>query len=478
MQQPTLSDAQENIIATQQLKGLISGYFLDAPAEYVKIYACAYAFLSEGNANFDDFCRLLNMSFNDVLNALEYWQQKGILRIVNDQTVKFEFILKKDKKEEDNLYTQAGYNETLQRIFGMRILNSNEYMRIYDFTDIFGLPKDVVLLLLEYCIKKKGNAVSVAYIEKVAKAWSQEGIFTIEDAVQKIDKQDLYLNGCRKVLDHLGMINRLPSQAEIALYNKWTKEWGFSLDAIKAACDCTTSASTPSLKYLDGILKNMHENGAIKTREVKDFNLITAKQSQKIRAILKRIGIATQTITLEHKKYYRKWTDQYGFSQEVILHAASIASKNSKPSLAYVDKILENLKKQKLFELPEIEKVDKGVLEQNNLLKEVFKNIGINKMPSEQDRIKYKKWREQGFSHEVILLAAKKSQDTQSPYKYLEHLLGIWKNEGILTVDQALKAAFKKSTNSAKEKLIAREYEKEDLNKIAVDLMADEEIDE
>ena len=475
MQQSTQNDTQENINETQRLKRLISEHFLDAPAEYVKIYTCAYAFLSGEDVNFDEFCRLLNMNFNDVLNALEYWQQKGILRIINDQTVRFEFISNKNK--ESQLYTQSEYNETLQRVFGMRILNSNEYVRIYDFTDIFGLPKDVVLLLLEYCIKKKGNAVAVAYVEKVAKAWAQEGILSIEDAVQKIDKQDLYLNGCRKVLDHLGMINRLPSQAEIALYNKWTKEWGFSLDAIKTACDCTTSASSPNLKYLDGILNNMYKDGAITARQIKEYNQLSSKQSQKIRTILKRIGIVSPTITTEQKKYYRKWTEQYAFSQEVILHAASIASKNSKVSLAYVDKILENLKKQKLFDLPDIAKQDQSILEQNSLIKEVFRNIGINKMPSEQDRIKYRSWtKEQGFAHEVILLAAKKSQDTQSPYKYLDHLLSIWKKEGVLTAEQALKSVSRKPKNlEAKENVIAREYGNEDLSKIAVDLTNDEE---
>ena len=42
------------------------------------------------------------------------------------------------------------------------------------------------------------------------------------------------------------------------MYTKWVKEWGYTPEAIEAACVETLNGE-PTMKYLDGILKGMRE---------------------------------------------------------------------------------------------------------------------------------------------------------------------------------------------------------------------------
>lgn len=166
-----------------------------------------------------------------------------------------------------NPYPDREFNETLQALFSDRELSYSDYKVFYEILEVYGLSRPVILLLAEYCINtnRKGNRVSVSYIRQVAKAWAQEGIDTIEHAQMHMAALAETAGGAREVL-RLLKINRPATDSEQELYQKWEKEWGFSFAAIKAACAATTSARYPSMKYLDGILKNMRQGGHCHSR--------------------------------------------------------------------------------------------------------------------------------------------------------------------------------------------------------------------
>ena len=63
----------------------------------------------------------------------------------------------------------------------------------------------------------------------------------------------------RQVYRKLGKRHAI-SQPDEALYDKWTKEWGFTQKTILAACDETTKG-VPTFAYLNGILERMRAQG-------------------------------------------------------------------------------------------------------------------------------------------------------------------------------------------------------------------------
>ena len=70
-----------------------------------------------------------------------------------------------------------------------------------------------------------------------------------------LKKEGACWTGALRVLGKLGK-TRAPTQAEINLYRKWTEEWHLDDAKISQAIQLSTAAPDPSMKYIDGILRN------------------------------------------------------------------------------------------------------------------------------------------------------------------------------------------------------------------------------
>lgn len=145
---------------------------IDAPPGFAAAYLFGLMYSqSNKDIDFSVFCARLKMREDEIIEAFEYWQKKGFARITNGSNVCFEFGVFVSKDHSDDLYTESEFNQKLQSIFGARQLSPHEYIKIYDYTTVFLLPKKVVLSLAEYCVQTKGRRVSVPYMDKVAKSW-------------------------------------------------------------------------------------------------------------------------------------------------------------------------------------------------------------------------------------------------------------------------------------------------------------------
>ena len=144
---------------------------IGAPEKYIAAYLLGLMYSQRGqNVDLGIFCARLGMSEGEAIGAFEYWQKKGFVRIVNSDQVRIEFGTFIEDSPVHDVYTEKEYNRQIQAIFGARQLSPHEYIKIYDYIDIFGLTRPVVLILLKYCVMLRGKLVSISYIDKVAKS--------------------------------------------------------------------------------------------------------------------------------------------------------------------------------------------------------------------------------------------------------------------------------------------------------------------
>jgi DnaD/phage-associated family protein len=450
----------------------IKTYMVESPGEYVKVYLMGLLYLSENRQeDIHGFCKSLGLSCDEVIRAFEYWQQKGLIRIQNGQSLSFQYNFKAAPASSD-LYTEQAYNVALQKLFGSRILTPADYNKIYDYTDIFRLPKEVVLVLVEYCVKAKGKSISFSYIDAIAKAWTEEGVSSAKEAETKLERYEAGISNAGKVLEHLGIMNRLPTKDEISLYNKWTKDWGFSLDAVKMACMNTTKSRNPSMKYLDTILKDLYEKNRLTSSSIYSDIEENEVQSEKIKKLLSELGLSTLTVTPEHIAFFRKWSTVFPY--DMILYAARQSAKYAKKSIAYVEKVLASWDAAGYRSVAEVESRIKANALLNKKLESVFKLAGIQKSATEADRKKYIKWtKEWDFAQEVLELACEISSVSDNPYRYLEKLLSIWYEKGIKTLAQATQEVKKtpvkapeKKNNAESLKYMQRNYSEDELSSL------------
>ena len=86
--------------------------------------------------------------------------------------------------------------------------------------------------------------------------------------------------------------------------------------------------------------------------------------SKEIRNIL---GISRNTLTKSEGAYLNKWINEYGFSDELIMHASDIAStaKPNSVSFAYVNGILQNWHKSNIRTIADVDELDKAFVANN-----------------------------------------------------------------------------------------------------------------
>lgn len=126
--------------------------------------------------------------------------------------------------------------------------------------DDYGLPADVIVMLLQYA-KKKGRD-NTHYIEAVARGWASDGVFTLEAAEQKLRQLDESTQAWRRVETALGIPQRSPSSREEQFARRWVLEWKFSDDMLREAYNrCVDSTGRMNLSYINRILERWHKAG-------------------------------------------------------------------------------------------------------------------------------------------------------------------------------------------------------------------------
>ena len=232
-------------------------------------------FSNEPGVNSSILASSLNLLESDVMNALNYWNDQGVIKFVPvDKMNNFsiEFVpLDNDLSSTSpdvNLLDALNNTETndmlrdIERIL-CRPLSTKE-MEIYlGWQKDFSFTSELILILIEYCASK--GKVDYRYIEKVALAWNDMGIKTIEKAQSHIKQTEDKWVKIRQILNYLGINNSEIMKPQEELLNKWINVYKFDIQLIKKACDiCFQRLNRADFKYIDGILSKWF-NDNIKT---------------------------------------------------------------------------------------------------------------------------------------------------------------------------------------------------------------------
>ncbi|MDD3214539.1 MAG: DnaD domain protein, partial [Eubacteriales bacterium] len=249
----------------------ICEYMPSAPENYVKVYLYGLMYVrfpaaGEGLTP-EMLARELGMEENDVLAAFQYWERCRLVTRTQDKPPKFTYLnvqqamTGRQTSSGDEEYMQ--FAQALYAIFGeKRKLHGGETQLCYEWVEQLGLPREVVLMMVQHLAVTRGVNFSFKEAQKLAVELTERHIVTLEDAEQFFARSQSAWEGTRKILRRISKF-RAPTVDEIDLYLKWTKEWGFAPKAIEAACAEMTGGD-PSFKYLDSILRGVHERAGRK----------------------------------------------------------------------------------------------------------------------------------------------------------------------------------------------------------------------
>ncbi len=149
--------------------------------------------------------------------------------------------------------------EEAQKKFG-RTLGYDGQCTLLMMHDQYGLPIEVILMLIEYCVSI--HKTSNSFIATVAKNWAEEEIDTLEKAMEKVDS----LQQCRSLWNKLrhstGLSAPNPTSAQAAFLRSWKYDLGYDIDMILLAYEEMANRCTRlSFPYINKILVSWHEKG-------------------------------------------------------------------------------------------------------------------------------------------------------------------------------------------------------------------------
>jgi len=149
-----------------------------------------------------------------------------------------------------------------------KTLSFNDQRTLLWMHDHLGLPVEVIIMIIEYCVSmdKRG----IGYIEKVGVSWANEEIFTLELAEVKLSDMKNRSNIWQKLREKFGLPNPHPTAKQSESLARWTKDFGFGIDVIELAFEeCLNRTSKISLSYINKVLENWHDSGYRSVKEIK-----------------------------------------------------------------------------------------------------------------------------------------------------------------------------------------------------------------
>ena len=267
----------------------ISEYMPQAPADFVKVYLYGLLHARQGlELGNKDIAKQLGVDEQTVGKAWDYWKQMGTVRIIGSDV---EFVNLRelmydggrlDGEESLGSSQQAGQasqsgqigsaaepeshasdmlcDESISQVFSYaenlkgQPLSAREMKVIASWSNDDGIDCDLIKKAIEYCFER--NKTSIRYLEAVIREWDQAGIKTSEQADEYIEKTTTRFGDYKRIMHALGIVNRVATDGERKVIDRWLDEMGFALERVLDACQKTVGIANPNVNYVNKILES------------------------------------------------------------------------------------------------------------------------------------------------------------------------------------------------------------------------------
>ena len=291
-----------NTNATIISNAFIERFINDANASHIRFYLyLMYYSKNHRSFSISNACDFLDDSERDVIRSINYWEKQGVFKVtrtdkntitsisISDPSIsdyeasattsaagetKIEEIKAYEVKPEEgsaieplSLFTyeeeETGCDFDLKQViaaagkYAGRTLSGSEIDFICDLNEKLGFSAELISYLYEYCCLTREKS-RFSYIQKVALAWAEKNIKTVEAAqieAKTFNKENSL------VMKSFGL-TRLPGTSEKQYIDRWFHEYKMSEEMVAEACDrAILTLNKPSFSYAESVLKKWFAKG-------------------------------------------------------------------------------------------------------------------------------------------------------------------------------------------------------------------------
>ncbi|MCR4925693.1 MAG: DnaD domain protein [Clostridiales bacterium] len=247
----------------------------------------------------DDISNALGLDKADIIDALQYWIQLGIITRENgkdsenvviapviNKTVEEKTIEAAEKKElnpiaiakptPEEILTRVNeskeiaylYNEAQMKLG--RTIGYADQSSLLMMHDQYGLPVEVIIMIIGYAVSQGKNSIN--YILKIGKDWGEKEIDTLEKAEERIKE----LTACQglwvKFKEYTGISTPKPTAKQTEFLMRWNVQLGYGIDMICMAYEeMANHTDKISFPYIDRIITSWYEQGLHTKQQVERY---------------------------------------------------------------------------------------------------------------------------------------------------------------------------------------------------------------
>ena len=226
--------------------------------------------------------------------------------------------------------------------------------------------------------------------------------------------------------------------SEAAACYEWKESMGLPTEVILMLLNHMKNTRGKSFKIKDAekVAMILSDEKAYTIEDAEQILARDGAMNTGFRSVLRKLGMRFNP-SEANLKLYRKWTDEWHFTQDAI-EAACDRTGTSTPSLALVDSILEKTwqafgSKRELLDRTALDAYE----QQRTGLKQILAEIGYHGIPTPIQQKTYIQMTEL-YPQSIILLAAKECAAKRSSFDSVLKLLQSWKKRGFIGEEQIL----------------------------------------
>ena len=413
-------------------------YLPDAADVRSAVYLLGLA-LSDSNGT-DNSCQTiankLSISCDDVMSAFLYWEELGLVAISADTHPRVTYLSTRGagdalKRVKPSKY--AKFSKDIQAVIEGRLITVNEYNEYYNFLESTTFEPSALVAVAKYCTELKGNNISYQYVLTVARNQLLRGATTLEAVSDRLNSQQKYDGDLKLVFKALGS-NRKFEHTDRDSYERWTKEFGFTLDTIvTVAKNCKTGGMTK----LDSKLTEYYKRGAMSSKEIQAYEEEKTALYELARGINKTIGVYYQSLDTIVDEYITAWLRR-GYDDETLLAVAKYCFKSGIRTLNGLASVIDKLYKHGVTSIKTLEAYLARLADNDEAIQRTLVKCGLDRRTTASDRQLYKTWSEVwAMPQDVIEYVAEKAAGTNAPMAYVNRILSDYKQHGVFDVASA-----------------------------------------
>ena len=415
----------------------ITKYLPEADGFAVKVYLYGLFLCENTETEFSvrSMAEVLRSTEEKVKEAFAFWEDYDLVQILSQQPFTVQYLpvraaVGKPKRIHYEQYTD--FNKELQRKLQKvgKFVSAGDYIKYMRFLEENDIQPQAFLLIAEYCINKKGEAISPSYIFNKAKKLIVNGHTTYEQVEKALSSYNANEGALIAVFNALSIYQRNPDETDYALYAKWTETLGFSKDGVLAAAKKTKRGSLTALNLT---LEELAEKGKTDPKDVEQYLNDRELLANLTFRLGRKLGVKVQNPSAYIDEYVEKWY-AYGFEETSLLDIALYCLKTERGDFDCMNDVVKDLFKDGVLSADGV----KAYLKDKNDELKLFTKIqaicgGIRKSQTNLSMISI--WREWKFNDEMILEAAKRSATSSNPIPYMNKILSEWKQGGVYALN-------------------------------------------